>query len=73
MKTDELGYVCYKRYNYLYYITFNYKPCNILADILNIRLAISKSCPISISTIRPGPKVLFGVSCLSWILTYISV
>ena len=42
-----------------YYITFNYMPCNIPPALLNNRLAIWISGPISNISVGPGPKVLF--------------
>jgi len=53
-----------------YYITFNYKPCNIPPAPLNntCRLAILISGPISNITVWLGPNMLFLLALLSCIL-----
>ena len=43
-----------------YYITFNYMLCNIPPALLNNRLALSISGPISNITVGPGPITLIG-------------
>ena len=51
--TDLDSYICY--------ITVNYMPCNIPSVLLNNRLAISISGPISYITVGPGLKVLICI------------
>ena len=50
-----------KEYKF-YYITIIYKLWNILPALINIKLAISISGPVSNITIGPGPNVLFDIS-----------
>ena len=49
-----------------YYITFNYRPCNIPPALLNNKLAISISSPINNITVGPGPISLFDPTFLQF-------
>jgi len=49
-----------------YYITFKYMPYNIPPALVNNRLAISISGPISNITVGPGPISVIGPAFLQF-------
>ena len=64
-------YICVRRFvasdpdlPHSLYITFNYMPCNIPPALVNNRLVILISGPISNITVGPGPISVIGPAFL---------